>query len=224
VHKSSQLVTPEMELTIEQGPRFVSRGGGKLEAALKAFEIQVAEAVCADVGASTGGFTDCLLQHGAAHVYAIDVGRTQLHWKLRRDARVISMEGVNVRYLQTLPEPIDLATIDVSFISLRLVLGPVAGWLDQDGQIVALVKPQFEAGRKDVKRGGVVKNPGVHKRVIKEVIEAGRAAGLHPSGIIRSPLRGPKGNQEFLLWLRQEAAGLPVEDLLEPLFAFQVQD
>jgi 23S rRNA (cytidine1920-2'-O)/16S rRNA (cytidine1409-2'-O)-methyltransferase len=219
VHKSSQLVDPGVELTVEHGPRFVSRGGEKLAAALEAFDVNVADAVCADVGASTGGFTDCLLQQGAARVYAIDVGRTQLHWKLRQDARVISMEGVNVRYLETLPEPIELATIDVSFISLRLVLDTVAGWLDPEGQVIALVKPQFEAGRKEVKRGGVVKDPQVHRRVIEQVIEAGRAAGLYPAAAIRSPLRGPKGNQEFLLWMQQEAGGHGVEDLLGPLFA-----
>jgi len=218
VHKPSQLVAPDVELSVEQGPDFVSRGGVKLQAALDAFHVAVKEFVCADVGASTGGFTDCLLQRGAARVYAIDVGRQQLHWKLRQDVRVISMERVNVRYLQTLPEPVDLVTVDVSFISLQLVLPVVAGWLKPEGEVIALVKPQFEAGRSEVKRGGVVKDPHVHRRVVEQVIAAGSTTGLYPAGLIRSPLKGPKGNLECLLWLRQHDSGISSGGLLDAVF------
>jgi len=217
-HKPSQLVAPEVSLTVEQGPRFVSRGGEKLQAALDAFHLQPAAAVCADVGSSTGGFTDCLLQAGAARVYAIDVGRQQLHWKLRNDERVVTMESVNVRHLERLPEPIDLVTIDVSFISLRLVLGVVAGWLKPAGEIVALIKPQFEAGRSEVRRGGVVRDPAVHRRVIGEVAEAAATCGLHPAGLIRSPLTGPKGNVEFLIWLQSSVNGFDLAGELERIF------
>jgi 23S rRNA (cytidine1920-2'-O)/16S rRNA (cytidine1409-2'-O)-methyltransferase len=218
VHKPSQLVAPGVELTVEHGPDFVSRGGVKLRAALEAFHVKVIDSVCADVGASTGGFTDCLLQRGAARVYAIDVGRQQLHWKLRQDERVISMESVNVRYLQALPEQVDLVTVDVSFISLQLVLPVVAGWLKPEGEVIALVKPQFEAGRREVKRGGVVKDPRVHRRVVEEVIAAGSQTGLYPAGLIRSPLQGPKGNLECLLWLKQHDSGYPTGSLLDALF------
>jgi 23S rRNA (cytidine1920-2'-O)/16S rRNA (cytidine1409-2'-O)-methyltransferase len=217
VHKASQLVTPGAILTIDRGPAFVSRGGEKLRAALDAFPLLVTGAVCSDVGASTGGFTDCLLQNGAARIYAIDVGRQQLHWKLRQDDRVISMESTNVRYLGALPEPVDLVTIDVSFISLRQVLPVVKSWLKPDGQIVALVKPQFEAGRREVKRGGVVRNPTVQRRVVAEVIAVGSQIGLYPAGLLQSPLKGPKGNLEYLLWLRQDDQGLVVDELLEPV-------
>ena len=214
-HKASQLVAPGAKLTIDRGPAFVSRGGEKLRTALEAFPIRVSGAVCADVGASTGGFTDCLLQQGAARVYAIDVGRQQLHWKLRQDDRVISMESTNVRYLETLPEPVDLVTVDVSFISLRLVLPVISSWMQPEGQLVVLVKPQFEAGRPEVKRGGVVRDPTVQRRVVVEIIEAGLQTGLFPAGLIQSPLEGPKGNREYLLWLKQNDQRLDVDELIE---------
>jgi 23S rRNA (cytidine1920-2'-O)/16S rRNA (cytidine1409-2'-O)-methyltransferase len=157
--------------------------------------------VCADVGASTGGFTDCLLQHGAAKVYAIDVGYGQLAWELRQDPRVVVLERTNIRYLESLPEPIDLATIDVSFISLELVLPPVLNFLKPKGQIIALVKPQFEAGREQVGKGGVVKDPEVHRQVLHKVARVAQDLELRILGFIPSPLLGPAGNVEFFIHL-----------------------
>jgi 23S rRNA (cytidine1920-2'-O)/16S rRNA (cytidine1409-2'-O)-methyltransferase len=154
--KPSQLVSPERRLEVVSPPRYVSRGGFKLEAALRAFELDVANKVCADVGASTGGFTDCLLQSGARRVYAIDVGKGILHWRLRQDGRVVVVEGTNARYLDVLPEPIELVSIDASFIALSLLLPRAAEWLVAGGDVIALIKPQFEAGRRAVDRGGVV--------------------------------------------------------------------
>lgn len=180
-------------------PAYVSRGGLKLEAALTAFLVDVGGLVAADIGASTGGFTDCLLQHGAARVYTIDVGYGQLAWKLRQDPRVVVMERVNARYLQELPEPIDLATIDVSFISLKLVLPAVIRLLKPGGHILALVKPQFEAGREQVGKGGVVRDPAVHEAVLHDLLAWAPANGLQTQGLISSPLRGPAGNIEFLV-------------------------
>jgi len=200
-------------IEVEQAPRFVSRGGEKLEAALVEFGIEVQGVVCADVGASTGGFTDCLLQRGAAKVYAIDVGKGILDWRLRSNSRVIVMEETNARYLARLPEPIDLVTVDASFISLRLLLPVVRAWLAPNGQAVALIKPQFEAGRAQVKRGGVVRDAAVHQSVLVEVLTAASRVGLWPHGLMRSPLRGPAGNVEFLAWLRQEAAPHTIEQL-----------
>lgn len=194
------------KVEVEAAPRFVSRGGDKLEAALQAFELSITGLVCADVGASTGGFTHCLLQHGARRVYAIDVGHGILHWSLRQDPRVVVLESTNARYLEALPEQVDRATIDASFISLKLLLPVVLRWLTPGGQIIALVKPQFEAGREAVGRGGVVRDPGTHRRVLEDVLAALGPIGLHPRGLIRSPLLGPKGNVEFLLWA---AAGHP---------------
>ncbi len=211
--KPSQAVSSDSEITVEAGPRYVSRGGEKLAAALRGFGLQVQGWVCADVGASTGGFTDCLLQHGAVKVYAIDVGRGQLHWKLRQDPRVVVMEGVNARHLESLPELVDLVTADVAFISLRLLLPNFARWLTPEGQAVLLVKPQFEAGSGSVGRGGVVRDPAVWRRVLLEVAEAAAAVGLAPQSALRSPVRGPKGNVEFLLWCRK-GASLAVQDLL----------
>ncbi|HET7009318.1 MAG TPA: TlyA family RNA methyltransferase, partial [Anaerolineales bacterium] len=181
-------------------------GGEKLEAALDAFGLDVSGKVCADVGASTGGFTDCLLQRGAARVLAIDVGHGILHWKLRQDPRVTLLERTNVRYLEDLGVRIQFASIDVAFISLRLVLPVVAGWLGRGGDLVALVKPQFEAGRGAVGKGGVVRDAGVHRQVLLGVAAASREKDLAPQGVIRSPLRGPKGNIEFLVWSKKGAA------------------
>jgi 23S rRNA (cytidine1920-2'-O)/16S rRNA (cytidine1409-2'-O)-methyltransferase len=169
---------------------------------------------CADVGASTGGFTDCLLQHGAARVYSIDVGKGLLHWRLRNHPRVVVMERTNARTLKSLPEPIELTTIDASFISLRLLLPSVVGWLAKRGQVIALVKPQFEAGRKAVRRGGVVRDPEVRREVLHRIMAFASQTGLGPQGLMRSPLLGPKGNLEFLLWCRQGASGAEPQDLL----------
>lgn len=189
-------------ITVDHGPPFVSRGGEKLAAALDHFPITVQNKICADVGASTGGFTDCLLQHGAARVYAIDVGRGILHWKLRKDRRVVVMEETNARYLERLPELVELVTIDASFISLKVLLPVVKGWLEPNADLVVLVKPQFEAGRQEVAKGdGVIRDPLVHQRILEEVLSFAQSVGFEAKEAIRSPLLGPKGNVEFLAWL-----------------------
>lgn len=195
-------VEPESDLAVERGPRFVSRGGEKLEAALHAFHIAMEGRVCADVGASTGGFTDCLLQSGAARVYAIDVGRGILDWKIRRDSRVIVMEDLNARYIEQLPETVSLVTIDASFISLKVLLPVVRGWLTTPGEVLALIKPQFEAGRKQAARTkGVIRDPEVHREILKEVLDFAQQEGYEARALLRSPLLGPKGNMEFLSYL-----------------------
>ena len=204
--KAGDLVPAEIELAVETPEPYVSRGGHKLAAALDAFGIDPAGRVALDVGASTGGFTDVLLQRGARRVYALDVGRGQLAASLQADPRVVSMERHNARDLSaaSLPEPVSLATIDVAFISLRLVLAPVATTFDEaGGEVVALVKPQFEAGRREV-GGGVVRDPEVHARVLREVAAAAATHGLVVRDAIASPILGPEGNREFVLWL-----GLP---------------
>ncbi len=191
------------ELNVDHGPPYVSRGGEKLAAALQTFPIAVEARTCADVGASTGGFTDCLLQNGALRVYAIDVGQGILHWKLRQDPRVVVMEETNARFVERLPEPISLVTIDASFISLKILLPVVRRWLaPQEGEVVALVKPQFEAGRQAAARGdGVIRDPAIHQQVLDEVLAAAVEAGFEQRGVMRSPILGPKGNVEFLAWL-----------------------
>lgn len=202
--KPGDLVDPGVPVDVAAPEPYVSRGGHKLAAALDAFGVDPRDRVCLDAGASTGGFTDVLLQRGARRVYAVDVGRGQLAEALRRDARVISMERTNARNLtsSSLPEPVSLASIDVSFISLRLVLAPIASTFGpQGGDIVPLVKPQFEAGRGETKKG-VVTDPAVHERVLGEVTDAALAAGLEPLGRVPSPIIGPEGNREFLLHLR----------------------
>jgi len=177
---------------------YVSRGGFKLEAALDAFSVSARGLVAADVGASTGGFADCLLQRGASRVYAIDVGYGQLAWSLRQDPRVVVMERTNARYLESLPEPIHLTTVDVSFISLTLILPRVHDWLVPDGRVIPLIKPQFEAGRKQVGKGGGVRDPDVHREVLRRTLTWASENGLPPRGLIRSPITGPAGNVEFL--------------------------
>jgi len=210
VDKPGTKVPREAAIELRALPRFVSRGGEKLAAALEAFPVPVAGAVCADVGASTGGFTDCLLQRGAARVYAIDVGYGQLDYRLRQDERVVVLERTNARYLERLAETVSLVTIDASFISLRLLLPVVRGWLVPEGSVLALIKPQFEAGKREVGKGGVVRNVAVHRRVLEEVLASAAACGFTPRGLIRSPLLGPAGNTEFLAWLTI-GAGLPEE-------------
>lgn len=208
--KAGDLVADDIEIEVLERDPYVSRGGHKLVAALHAFQIDPAGMVCLDVGASTGGFTDALLQRGAVRVYALDVGRGQLADVLRKDPRVISMERTNARTLTaaTLPEPVSLATIDVSFISLRIVLGPVAtAFGPAGGDVVALVKPQFEAGRTQV-RGGVVRDPAVHRATIEGVVEAASTIELRPLDVIASPILGPEGNREFLVHIRVGGAGL----------------
>ena len=202
--KAGDLVANDAPVTVAAGQRWVSRGAHKLLAALDAFGIEVEGKVAADVGASTGGFTDVLLERGASRVYAVDVGYGQLAERLRGDPRVVSMERVNARTLtaDTLPEPADLAVVDVSFISLGLVRGPIRSVLrDGRGPIVALVKPQFEAGRAEAK-GGVVRDPAVHRRVIGEVTARAAELGLGTRAVIASPIQGPEGNREFLVHLQ----------------------
>ncbi|MCC6628235.1 MAG: TlyA family RNA methyltransferase [Chloroflexi bacterium] len=206
-------------VTLAATPRFVSRGGDKLDHALTTFGIDPTGLVCADIGASTGGFTDCLRQRGAARVYAIDVGYGQLHWRLRQDPCVIVLERTNIRHLTGLPEPVDLAAIDVSFIGLGLVLPVARRLLRDEGQAVALVKPQFEAGRGQVGRGGVVRDPAIHRRVLGEVVAYARAAGFGIGGLTTSPLRGPAGNVEFLIWLTAPGHGPDAAALIDTCFA-----
>ncbi len=203
VGKPSVAVPGNAEIAIDKGPRFVSRGGDKLVAALKAFDLDPSGKVCADLGASTGGFTDCLIQHGASRVYAIDVGHGILHWKLRQNNRVVVMEKTNARHLERLPEPVELATVDASFISLKILLPVVKGWFGPEGgEAIALIKPQFEAGRKETSRGkGVIRDPEIHRRVLLEVLNFAQDQGYGVQGLIRSPLEGPKGNVEFLTHL-----------------------
>jgi 23S rRNA (cytidine1920-2'-O)/16S rRNA (cytidine1409-2'-O)-methyltransferase len=201
VDKPGTRVDEDAEVTVKSKPRFVSRGGEKLAAALEAFPVDTNGRVCADVGASTGGFTDCLLQYGAARVYAIDVGYGQLDYRLRQDERVVLLERTNARYLETLPETVSLVVMDASFISLRLLLPVLKGWLTATADVIPLIKPQFEAGRDDVGRGGVVRDRTVHRRVLEEVLASAQTLGFTPRGLIRSPLKGPAGNVEFLAWL-----------------------
>ncbi len=181
---------------------YVSRGGLKLEKAIAAFSLDLKDLVCMDIGASTGGFTDCMLQNGARRVYSIDVGHGQLDWKLRNDPRVVCMERFNARNLtpEDLPDIPQFASVDVSFISLRLILEPAAGVLGQKGRIAALIKPQFEAGREKVGKKGVVRDPKVHEEVIRSVLDFARGAGLSCAGLTYSPITGPEGNIEYLAY------------------------
>ena len=203
--KAGQPVSDDAALAVAEPPHpYVSRGGVKLAAALDHFGIDPAGKTCLDVGASTGGFTDCLLQRGAARVYAVDVGHGQLDARLRADPRVVLREKVNARSLSEadVPERVEVAVADVSFISLRLVLPAMAARVAPGGTIVALVKPQFEAGRGEVPRGGVVRSEATRRRVVEEVAEAGRALGLGVLGVVPSPIVGARGNAEFLLGFR----------------------
>jgi 23S rRNA (cytidine1920-2'-O)/16S rRNA (cytidine1409-2'-O)-methyltransferase len=200
--KAGQLIAEDAVIRAERGLPYVGRGGLKLAAALDAFGVDPAGRVCVDIGASTGGFTDCLLQRGATRVYAVDVGYGQLAWSLRQDPRVVSMERTNIRYLTALPEPVSLAAVDVSFIGLGLVLPGIKKLLTPDGQALALIKPQFEVGKGQVGKGGVVREPKLHRDAIAKVLAEAMAIGLSPAGLIRSPITGPAGNVEFLAWFR----------------------
>jgi 23S rRNA (cytidine1920-2'-O)/16S rRNA (cytidine1409-2'-O)-methyltransferase len=215
------LALPDAEVTLDLGPRFVSRGGEKLAAAFEAFALDVRGHVCADVGASTGGFTDCLLQHGAARVYAIDVGGGILHWKLRQDERVVVMENTNAREVSLLPERVAFVSVDASFISLRVLLPVISGWFSEKGQAVALIKPQFEAERAETDEGrGVIEKPAVHRRVLEEVLSSAFDRGYTLGGVARSPIIGPKGNQEFLAWFFWgQRSGKPVAPMIDALFS-----
>lgn len=201
--KASALVDQTAEVRLKAISPYVSRGGLKLEKALRQFQIDIENKVALDVGASTGGFTHCLISHGARRVYSVDCGYGQLDWKLRNDPRVVVLERRNIRYLEVsdLPSLADLATIDVSFISLRLVLPKVKTLLSGGGEIIALIKPQFEVGKGKVGKGGVVRSSAEHVRVIDEIKEAARGLGFTTQGVTESPLLGPKGNKEFLIHL-----------------------
>jgi len=238
--RPSAQIASGAHLHLEAHPRFVSRGGDKLEAALAAFPVDVTGRVCADVGSSTGGFTDCLIQHGAAKVYAIDVGKGILHWKLRTDPHVVVMEETNARYLENLPEPTSLVAIDTSFISLKILLPVVKGWtlpptpapserplpplLEGEGgggrgvggEVLALIKPQFEAGRKQSARNkGVIRDPAVHRAVLTNVLDFAQEHDLAVRGLIRSPVLGPKGNVEFLAWMTLGGKAVELDPLIE---------
>ncbi|MGH9672569.1 MAG: TlyA family RNA methyltransferase [Bryobacteraceae bacterium] len=201
--KPGHAVDAGSRVEVESEPPFVGRGGVKLAAALDHFAIDVRDRVCLDVGASTGGFTDCLLQRGARRVYAVDVGRGQLDWKLRGDARVVVREGLNARYLKAgdIGEPVDLVVVDVSFISATLILPALAPLAGEDGELVILVKPQFEAGRGQVGRGGVVRDPALHRAACERVEKAARSLGFR-TALMESPITGAAGNREFLLYGR----------------------
>jgi 23S rRNA (cytidine1920-2'-O)/16S rRNA (cytidine1409-2'-O)-methyltransferase len=210
--KPGTQVEDSADVAVEESPRFVSRGGEKLEHALSVLGVDVAGLDCLDVGASTGGFTDVLLQRDAARVIAVDVGYGQLDPRIRADGRVTVLERTNARHLHDLPFPPELVTCDVSFISVRTVLPPVLALAAPRWQALVLVKPQFEAGKADVPRGGVVRDPQVHRRVLREVAEAALGWGAEPCAVVDSGLPGPKGNREFFLHLVQrESAQLPNE-------------
>jgi 23S rRNA (cytidine1920-2'-O)/16S rRNA (cytidine1409-2'-O)-methyltransferase len=229
--KPATAVPPTSKVTVDSGPRFVSRGGEKLDAALETFGMDVTGLVCADVGASTGGFTDCLLQRGATRIYTIDVGKGLLDWKLRNDPRVFVMERANARFIEELPEQVDVVTVDASFISLKLLLPVIKNWLSPaqkppvskkfgkekgEGGIVALIKPQFEAGRKEVSRGsGVIRDAQIHKQVLLDVLGFAEQQGFGVNGLTRSPIQGPKGNVEFLVWLVTQAGREHADILVE---------
>jgi len=201
--KPSQTIPPSAEFKVEEDLPYVSRGGLKLEQALNFFGVDPSGLVCLDVGASTGGFTDCLLQRGAKRVYAVDVGKGLLHPKLREDPRVVVLEGINARYLTPshFPEKMDLITVDVSFISLKKVLPALKELLKDNGLIIALIKPQFELSPKEVKKG-IVRDPKLHFKVVNEIWEFAKDLGFEPLGVVESPILGAKGNKEFLICLR----------------------
>lgn len=202
--KPGSPVNPDVDIEIKGNPiPYVSRGGLKLEKALKAFAISLSGKVCMDIGASTGGFTDCMLQNGAQKVFSIDVGYGQLAWKLRQDSRVVVMERTNFRYVKPdeMGEEIDFASVDVSFISLKKILPPAKNLLKPDGFMICLIKPQFEAGREKVGKKGVVRDPATHLEVVKEIVRFARETGFSVLGLSFSPIKGPEGNIEYLLYL-----------------------
>jgi 23S rRNA (cytidine1920-2'-O)/16S rRNA (cytidine1409-2'-O)-methyltransferase len=201
--KAGQLVAPDVIVALlGPAPKYASRGGLKLEAAMERFSIDVRDTVCLDIGASTGGFTDCLLQRGAQRVHAVDVGTAQLDWRLRNDPRVVVHERVNARYLawDEIGEPVDLVTCDVSFISVTLILPAVAQFLHAESRMVVLAKPQFEAGRAEVGKGGIVRDPRVHQEVVEKVSRAVGGLGFQQVEAMESPVPGAAGNREFLIY------------------------
>ena len=216
VDKAGTMVDPAAEIEVRGHVcPYVSRGGLKLEKALRDFGIRPEGFVCSDSGASTGGFTDCMLQNGAKKVYAVDVGYGQLDWRLRSDERVVCMERTNARYLthEQIPDELDFASVDVSFISLKLILPALAGLLKPDGHAVCLVKPQFEAGREKVGKKGVVRDPAVHLEVLEHFLEHAKESRFTVLGLTYSPIRGPEGNIEYLGYLSRAEEEPPVHDL-----------
>jgi len=223
IMKASQKINNEDEITLIQNSKFVSRGGEKLEAAFTQFPLIVSDRVCADVGASTGGFTDCLLINGASRVYAVDVGYGILNWRLRNDPRVVVMERTNARFLVALPEPVEFITADVSFISLKKILPVISNWFPPGGgEAVVLIKPQFEATREESARGvGVIIDPEIHQRILTEILSSACEQGYQINGLIRSPLVGPEGNTEFLAWLSfpgDQSSKEPIQTYISSLF------
>lgn len=209
--KAGTTFSPDVSIEVKgHALPYVSRGGLKLEKALAVFDVNVKDKVCTDVGSSTGGFTDCMLQNGARKVYAIDVGRGQLDWKLRQDSRVVYMEKTNIRYVtsEDIGEPVDFSSVDVSFISLTKVLEPIRNYLKEDGEIVALIKPQFEAGREKVGKKGVVRDKAVHREVIEKIADYARNIGFGVMELDYSPIRGPEGNIEYLIRLKKGAESM----------------
>ncbi|HIV52558.1 MAG TPA: TlyA family RNA methyltransferase [Candidatus Mediterraneibacter norwichensis] len=209
--KAGTTFSPDVSIEVKgHALPYVSRGGLKLEKALAVFDVNVKDKVCTDVGSSTGGFTDCMLQNGARKVYAIDVGRGQLDWKLRQDSRVVCMEKTNIRYVtpEDIGEPVDFSSVDVSFISLTKVLEPIRNYLKEDGEIVALIKPQFEAGREKVGKKGVVRDKAVHREVIEKIADYARNIGFGVMELDYSPIRGPEGNIEYLIRLKKGAESI----------------
>lgn len=216
VDKPGTAVDPEARIEVRgEAIPFVSRGGFKLDKALKVFPVDPAGKVCIDCGASTGGFTDVLLQHGAAKVYAVDVGYGQLAWKLRTDDRVVNLERTNLRYVsqEQIPERIDLAVMDVSFISIRLVIPAVKALLKPDADYICLIKPQFEAGREEVGKKGVVRDPAVHEQVVLGILEFARQSGFTVMGLDYSPIKGPEGNIEYICHLKNGLYDAPNIDV-----------
>lgn len=208
VDKAGTFITEEQNVEIRGGEqKYVSRGGLKIEKAMNSFDVTLTDKVCMDIGASTGGFTDCMLQNGAVKVFAVDVGYGQLAWKLRCDERVVNMERTNIRYvtLEDIKEPLDFASVDVAFISLKLVLPVAYNLLKDSGEVVALIKPQFEAGREKVGKKGVVKDISVHKEVVAEIYNFATSNGFGVLGLDFSPIKGPEGNIEYLIHLKKNS-------------------
>lgn len=222
ITKPGTTIPLDVELVIKNKPRFVSRGGEKLAWAIETFQIDVKNAVCADVGASTGGFTDCLLQNGASRIYAIDVGYGQIDFTLRQDSRVHVIERTNARFLESLAEPVNFVSVDASFISLKLLLPTIKNWLSKPATIIPLIKPQFEAGRSDVGKGGVVRDSKIHRRVLEDILTFSQTNGFQINGLTTSPIKGPAGNIEFLAWMTFDGDSHPLgnlDSLITPLLS-----
>lgn len=219
IDKPGIMIPKGSNISLKGGKEYVGRGALKLEGAIDNFSVKVSNKVCVDVGACTGGFTEILLKHGAKRVYAIDVAYGELDWKLRQDTRVVNMERTNVRTLNQMPEPIDLVTIDLSFISLTKVIPVIANWLKPDAQIIALIKPQFEAARHDVAEGGVILDPSIHRKVVSEFLYWATKERFGVHGLMLSPIEGLSGNREFLALLdRANKSNKEREEMLHELF------